>query len=867
MIAVSAVSAASIEPEALLGLAQSDPRRTLEIGKAVIARLAPADHEGRSIGLRALGIAARLGSDMTEALGFGRQSVAEAERAGETTLKSLALMSLAGSMAFSGDNDKAMQMLAEAAQMAEGHLLAEIEFQRGTVLGRMGEGSGALVLLSRALEVFREHGDRESTSMTLHNRGMVHLAAGRPMEAEADLLAAREIDDVDGRLHSIAAEDHGLGVAAWLKGDIPEALWLFEQSTTTLRELLDSASEIQVSQCEVLLSAGLFREAFALAREIAMDMQRAGLAEDEAEARLVGAQAALLAGNLDDAINWSDRAQQMFTGQNRATWAATARLTGLQARYQEGVGEAELVDEAHRVAATLEEGGQSLAAIRAWFLAGSIALHLGMEDRATQDLSRVADRTSGPIEVRLQSRLAQSMLKVAAGDFMGADASARSGLALLDDYQSALGATDIRMGVERHARDLAVLGLKLALESARPRRVFAWMERTRSRALTHRPVAPPRDDEMSADLAALRHVSSELRIAEGDRAAALLKRQRRLQEAIRARARLATGEAGAATRVGPAHLSAELDGTTLIEFASVEGTLWAVSIANDRYRLREVGPQSEIQAELESLRFTMRRMARGRGSMSTALEVARRLDGLLFASLRPGDGPLVVVPTSDLHVTPWSALPGCQGRPVTISPSAELWYRARRRPNKGRGALLAAGPDLVVSDVEVSDIARLYAGAKVLSSAVSEVATVQAHLNRAAIAHIACHAVFQFENPMFSSLRLADGDLNVYDIERLETAPDVVVLSACDSGFSEAHAGEELMGLSSALLNMGTRSIVASVGLVPDSMATKDLMVSLHRGLRDGLSPSQALNRAQGQVGDTPEGYVAAGSFICIGAG
>lgn len=851
----------------LLELAQSDPRSALNRGSALLRRVPSNDHDVRSITYRALGIAARLASDMGDALDYGNRAVSEADKSGDNSLRSQAMLSLAGSMAFSGDNSGALALLDNARENADRAIGAEIEFQRGTILGRMGENRMALAAYSTALPVLEDLGDRRLVAMTLHNRAMVELSGGGLADAEADLTRALQIDHEDGRSVGVAGIEHGLGLIAALRGEIPLALLRFDESGRLFKELLDSASESQVSQCEVLLSAGLFREAFALAGEIASDMKRAGLAEDEAEARLVGAQAALFAGNLEDAINWSDRAQQMFTGQNRATWAAMARLTGLQARYQEGAGEAELVDEAHRVAATLEEGGQSLAAVRAWFLAGSIALHLGMEDRARQDLSRVAQRKSGPIEVRLQSRLAQSMLKVAAGDHVGADASARSGLALLDDYQSALGATDIRMGVERHARELGVLGLKLALESARPRRVFAWMERIRSRALTHRPVAPPRDDEMSADLAALRQVSSELRTAEGNRAAALLKRQRRLQEAIRARARIATGEAGAATRVGPATLAAELGDAMLIEYASLEGTLWAVSVANGRYRVREVGPESEIRAELESLRFTMRRMARGRGSMKTALEVARRLDRLLFASLRPGDGPLVVVPTSDLHVTPWSALPGCQGRPVTISPSAELWYRARRRPNLGTGAILAAGPDLEVSDVEVSDIASLYPGANVLSSDVSEVAKVQAQLDGAAIAHIASHAVFQFENPMFSSLRLADGDLNVYDIERLGAAPDVVVLSACDSGFSDAHAGEELMGLSSALLNMGTRSIVASVGLVPDSMATKDLMVALHRGLKGGLSPSQALNRAQGKVRDTPGGYVAASSFICIGGG
>ncbi len=120
---------------------------------------------------------------------------------------------------------------------------------------------------------------------------------------------------------------------------------------------------------------------------------------------------------------------------------------------------------------------------------------------------------------------------------------------------------------------------------------------------------------------------------------------------------------------------------------------------------------------------------------------------------------------------------------------------------------------------------------------------------------------------MFSSLRLTDGDLNVYDLERMRRVPDLVVLSACDSGFSDTHPGEELMGLSSALLSLGAKSLVASVGLVPDSEATRELMVGLHRGLISGLGPAEALNRARGSLGDTTAGYVAAASFVCIGAG
>jgi CHAT domain-containing protein len=281
-----------------------------------------------------------------------------------------------------------------------------------------------------------------------------------------------------------------------------------------------------------------------------------------------------------------------------------------------------------------------------------------------------------------------------------------------------------------------------------------------------------------------------------------------------------------------------------------------------------VGAETEVLAEMQSLRFMMRRLARGRGAVATAVEIAKRLDHLLFGPLRLGEtSPLLIIPTPDLHALPWFALPTCRDRSVVISPSGDLWHQASRQDHPDGDTLLAAGPDLTLADAEVSDLAAFYPGAKVMSSQESDVDAVQSHLDGAGVAHIASHAFFQYENPMFSSLRLADGDLYVYDIERLSTAPGLVVLSACDSGFTETHAGDELMGLSSALLSMGTKTIIASVGLVPDSAATKDLMVSLHRGLVSGLSPSEALHRAQVEAAETPEGYVAASSFICIGAG
>src|SRR5690606_35729035 len=153
------------------------------------------------------------------------------------------------------------------------------------------------------------------------------------------------------------------------------------------------------------------------------------------------------------------------------------------------------------------------------------------------------------------------------------------------------------------------------------------------------------------------------------------------------------------------------------------------------------------------------------------------------------------------------------------APSAEIWWRASSRDVRRGDLVVIGGPDLVHADAEVSAVSQVYESSRVVPDG-ADVEKVKLAMKEAAAAHVVCHATFEVDNPMFSSLRLGGGDLYVYDIERLGDVPSLVVLSACDSGYTESRAGVELTGLTSALLAMGTRSVVASVGLVPDSDAT-----------------------------------------------
>ena len=89
-------------------------------------------------------------------------------------------------------------------------------------------------------------------------------------------------------------------------------------------------------------------------------------------------------------------------------------------------------------------------------------------------------------------------------------------------------------------------------------------------------------------------------------------------------------------------------------------------------------------------------------------------------------------------------------------------------------------------------------------------------LEGAGIAHIAAHGHVHPENPLFSHLELDDGPLYGYDIARIAHPPEIVVLSACESG------------LARTFLDAGTRAVIASVLPVPDAQVG-EAMADVHR--------------------------------------
>ena len=272
--------------------------------------------------------------------------------------------------------------------------------------------------------------------------------------------------------------------------------------------------------------------------------------------------------------------------------------------------------------------------------------------------------------------------------------------------------------------------------------------------------------------------------------------------------------------VSIAGLLDELGPAVLIEIVDVDGILHVLSCGTGRVQQFTAGHTGEAIRAAGLARFALRRLARslpGADLDSPLAILAATGPNLQDALLGPaaghlGDAPVVIVPPGKLHSIPWALLPALSERVFSVAPSAGAWMRARAaRPPARHHVTLARGPGLVTDGAEVPEVAQLYDDVTVLSGGDATASRVLSALDGAWLAHIAAHGSFRADSPLFSSLRVHDGLLTVYDFEQLHRAPYRLVLSSCDSGVLAPAGANELLGLVSSLLPLGTAGIIAGV--------------------------------------------------------
>jgi len=832
---------------------------------------------------RALGVAAMTLSEIDEAIVHLRAAVNAGRRAGCRRRVGEARMSLASALVLRGLPGKAAREIEAAARDLSGVGAARAHVQRAAILQELGMDDDALEELRRAIPTLRRAGDAEWAARGLSNRSLIHVRRRAFGAAEADLLEARRLCVEHGLELPAGYAEQNLGFVKAQRGDVPASLRLIDAAAERYRRFGLVEASLLLDRAGVLLSVRLVDEARAAAEAAVAAYLEQRRDVHVPEAQLMLSTVALLQGDTTTATSSARDAVKRFRRLGHAHSVALAKYSCIQALVAADptrVSHARLA----RVADELEQAGWKVPALEARVLAGRIALERGHRAAARHHLSLASKaRMVGPADARARAWLAEAMLRRADGRRRAALSALRAGLRIVEDQQATLGAVELRAHVSAHRGALARFGVRMAVEDGDARRALWWAERGRASALIRRRAEPPADPELARELADLRSTMTELDEARRDGAddGPLVRRQVLLERQIRDRCRSLDGDNHATdlrTRESVSELVVHVGDAALVEFIQLDGNLHAVTVAGGRVRLHTLGQMGLIREMLVRFPFALRRLARATGRTAGVEAASAMLQGAASTFqdllLRPlasqlQDRPLIVVPTGALQSIPWSILPSCTGRSVTVSPSAALWHKAASRPRPGQGAevVVVAGPGLPGALAEAATIAGMYAGSMLLVGEAATSSWLTARMDGATMLHLAAHGHVRSDNPLFSSLKLADGPLTVYELDRLARAPHHVVLSACGTGQSQTVAGEEILGFGAAMLGGGTATLVAPVVAVPD-LATVPLMVAYHQGLLAGRSPAEALASAQARVDpEDASGRAAAAAFICLGAG
>jgi CHAT domain-containing protein len=222
------------------------------------------------------------------------------------------------------------------------------------------------------------------------------------------------------------------------------------------------------------------------------------------------------------------------------------------------------------------------------------------------------------------------------------------------------------------------------------------------------------------------------------------------------------------------------------------------------------------------------------------------------------------VPHRELHYVPFAALHDAERHcyliedsTIVYAPSATAWRFLRRdEPPVSSRALVLGDPAGSMGALKFArreaEMVASRLGTKALLGADACERLIRDLDPKFDLLHIAAHASYDGANPLFSFIALAaegeeyDGNLEAQEIlaDIDLTGVNLVVVSACSTAAGKPTAGDEIVGLTRALLYAGTPAVLSTLWEI-DDIASMALMDAFYERLVSGVPAADALREAQ----------------------
>jgi CHAT domain-containing protein len=341
--------------------------------------------------------------------------------------------------------------------------------------------------------------------------------------------------------------------------------------------------------------------------------------------------------------------------------------------------------------------------------------------------------------------------------------------------------------------------------------------------------------------------------------------------------------------------------TALLEYVVTDSVLYLFYMDKDKYKmLHQPINQSVLKTKISQLHgalsnyelLTTDKEKSYEAYVRPAHWFYKKLIAPIMAEVADIDH-LIIVPDGELAHLPFETFllqAANQGEPdymkldylikhfkISYNYSATLWKEDKERKksiNNGQVLAMAGNYDLELDSLKkglrLSNYYRNRAGLQPLEAAQREVrvlsqefqgyfgfdegASERMFKEKAAdyaVIHLAMHGCLDKKHPILSSLIFTeDGDsienslLQAYEISSLKLNADLVVLSACETGFGTFEKGNGIASLARSFMYAGASSMVVTLWQVNDYVTAK-IMKDLYSNLSDGMTKSEALQQAK----------------------
>ncbi|HLK53910.1 MAG TPA: CHAT domain-containing tetratricopeptide repeat protein, partial [Candidatus Angelobacter sp.] len=304
------------------------------------------------------------------------------------------------------------------------------------------------------------------------------------------------------------------------------------------------------------------------------------------------------------------------------------------------------------------------------------------------------------------------------------------------------------------------------------------------------------------------------------------------------------------------------ENTLLLEYYTARNRFYVCLVSRKDFKIVPLGGVVEVREKLRLLQLQLAKFRLGedytqrleKPLLQATQAHLEELYTLLIAPIRDQltAEHLIVVPHAFLHYLPFHALSDGERYliddfSISYAPSSSIFAVCQQKgqPGSDRDTLVMAVPDARAPFIEEEArfVASAMENAKLFMGPEATEERLRAYGPQSRFIHIATHGYFRQDNPMFSSIRLGNSLLSLFDLYQLRFDAELVTLSGCGTGMNVVIGGDELIGLVRGLLYAGAQTLMVSLWEVHDQ-STAEFMRDFYQDYRISANKANALRNA-----------------------